>query len=94
MNIEGEVKYKVVTDAIIQPQNDERKYKYIRLNKNKLDIVFVQDHHEGKSAAAVNVNAGCLQDPLHRQGNFKLLQKNDLIIQGCLQNGQTRTIPI
>ncbi|EAS04318.1 insulysin, insulin-degrading enzyme (macronuclear) [Tetrahymena thermophila SB210] len=73
MNIE-ECKYEVVTDTIVKPQNDEKKYKYIRLKKNKLEIVFVQDFHEGKSAAAANVNAGCLQDPLHRQGLAHFLE--------------------
>ena len=59
-------KYELVTDTIVKPKNDLKEYKYIKLNKNKLEVLFVFDPQEGKSAAAVNVNAGSLQDPLHR----------------------------
>ena len=59
-------KYTVICDTITQPSNDKRTYKYIKLAKNDLEILLVFNPKEGKSAAAVNVKVGYLEDPQHR----------------------------
>lgn len=51
----------------ILSKSDKRQYKVITLS-NKLECLLVSDKEADKSAASMNVLAGCLQDPIERQG--------------------------
>lgn len=53
--------------AIIVSPNDQRQYKTLTL-PNKLEVVLVSDPATEKSAVALSVGAGMLQDPMTQQG--------------------------
>ena len=48
---------------IIQSPNDTREYKLIEL-ENKIVALLIHDPECDKSSAAMNVNVGCLEDPV------------------------------
>lgn len=53
--------------AIIVSPNDQRQYKTLTL-PNKIEVVLVSDPATEKSAVALSVGAGMLQDPMTQQG--------------------------
>ena len=63
----------------IKSPNDEREYKIIELS-NKVTAMLISDPKCDKSAAAMNVNVGCLEDPVPRQGIAHFLEH--MLFQG------------
>ena len=61
-----------VPEILVSPQ-DLREYRYLELD-NALKVVLVSDPDADKSAAALRVNAGAGDDPLHRQGLAHFLE--------------------
>ncbi|WNO59956.1 insulinase family protein [Rheinheimera sp. MMS21-TC3] len=59
-------------DVITSP-NDQRAYKVLTLN-NKLEVMLVSDPTAEKSAAALSVGVGILQDPMSQQGMAHYLE--------------------
>lgn len=53
--------------AITVSPNDQRQYKTLTL-PNKIDVILVSDPASEKSAVALSVGAGMLQDPMSQQG--------------------------
>lgn len=53
--------------AIVVSPNDQRQYKTLTL-PNKLEVILVSDPASEKSAVALSVGAGMLQDPMTQQG--------------------------
>lgn len=53
--------------AILVSPNDQRQYKTLTL-PNKIDVILVSDPASEKSAVALSVGAGMLQDPMSQQG--------------------------
>ncbi|EAR82571.1 insulysin, insulin-degrading enzyme (macronuclear) [Tetrahymena thermophila SB210] len=58
----------------VASKSDDRKYKLIKLPVNDIEILLISDPTTDKSSAAVNVNAGQLQDPIERQGLAHFLE--------------------
>lgn len=58
---------------LIQSPNDKRIYKILELS-NKVTALLISDSECDKSAAAMNVNVGCLEDPHERQGLAHFLE--------------------
>lgn len=58
---------------VIQSPNDKRKYKSLYL-KNKVKILLISDPEADKSAVAMNVNVGCMEDPITSQGLAHFLE--------------------
>lgn len=55
-----------LTELAVSP-NDQRGYRTLKLDNN-LEVILVSDPSTDKSAAALNVGVGLLQDPLTQQG--------------------------
>jgi insulysin len=51
------------TQSILRPDLDQRQYRYLKLKSNALPILLISDAQTDKSAAALDVNVGHLQDP-------------------------------
>jgi insulysin len=49
----------------IKSQNDDRDYRYLTL-ENKMKVLLISDPKTDKSSASLDVNIGCLEDPLDR----------------------------
>ncbi len=47
---------------LVQSPNDKRLYKILEL-PNKVTVLLISDSECDKSATAMNVNVGCLEDP-------------------------------
>ncbi|WP_423185243.1 insulinase family protein [Alishewanella sp. d11] len=56
-----------LASAIVVSPNDQRQYKTLTL-PNKLEVILVSDPTSEKSAVALSVGAGMLQDPMTQQG--------------------------
>jgi protease-3 len=70
----NEVSSNLITKQKLEPlnsiaisPNDERKYRTLKL-KNNIEVILVSDPLTDKSAAALNVGVGLLQDPMEQQG--------------------------
>lgn len=65
-NLINKQKFEPLNSIAISP-NDERKYRTLKL-KNNIEVILVSDPLTKKSAAALNVGVGLLQDPMEQQG--------------------------
>ncbi|CCH58595.1 hypothetical protein TBLA_0A08050 [Henningerozyma blattae CBS 6284] len=57
-----------ISSNILKPITDERNYQFIKLNKNNLHALIIQDKTTDKAAAALDVNAGAFMDPSNLPG--------------------------
>ena len=53
----------VLSSNIEKPELDDRSYRLIKLNENKLEALLVHDPTTEKSSAAMDVHVGSLNDP-------------------------------
>ena len=56
--------YNVSSLEIHKSSLDDRNYQYIRLEKNQLHVLLVQDPTTDKAAASMDVNVGHMSDPV------------------------------
>lgn len=61
-----------LTELAVSP-NDQRGYRTLKLNNN-IEVILVSDPTTEKSAAALNVGVGLLQDPMAQQGMAHYLE--------------------
>lgn len=62
-----------IFEKIIKPKVDQREYRGIILN-NGLRVMLISDKTTDKSAAALDVNIGSMQDPIKLQGLAHFLE--------------------
>lgn len=53
----------ILSSNVEKPELDDRSYRFIRLNDNKLEALLVHDPKTDKSSAAMDVHVGHLSDP-------------------------------
>lgn len=58
---------------IIQSENDQRQYRYVKL-ENDLSVLLISDRKADKAAASLDVYVGTRQDPRDRQGLAHFLE--------------------
>lgn len=57
-------KYWTFTRPLEQSDNDDRKYRLIKLASNDLQVLLIHDADTDKSSAALDVHVGHLSDPV------------------------------
>jgi insulysin len=58
----------VLSSKVEKPELDDRSYRLIRLQDNKLEALLVHDPKTDKASAAMDVHVGHLSDPKEFQG--------------------------
>ena len=73
-----------LTSLAVSP-NDQRDYRTVKLNNN-IEVILVSDPTTKKSAAALNIGVGLLQDPIEQQGlaHYFWVLKNTLKLASIL----------
>ncbi|MGI5308161.1 insulinase family protein [Rheinheimera sp. WS51] len=72
-NVAESPRVQLEQQQVITSPNDQRAYKVLTLN-NKLEVILVSDPAAEKSAAALSVGVGLLQDPMTQQGMAHYLE--------------------
>lgn len=61
---EGVPPYNVSNVRLHKSSLDDRNYQYIRLDKNQLHVLLVQDPTTDKAAASMDIKVGHMSDPV------------------------------
>ena len=75
----------ILSSKIEKPELDDRSYRLVRLNDNKLEALLVHDPKTDKASAAMDVHVGHLSDPKDFPGLAHALEH-------CLFLGMTFTL--